>query len=69
MGGGFQVIVLFFIMCKRQKFTNYYETTNLEINQLLEAKTKLQSNFKWKLSKDHCYISVEKAHFESNYDE
>ena len=56
-------------MCKRQKFTNYYETTNLEINQLLEAKTKLQSNFKWKLSKDHCYISVEKAHFESNYDE
>ena len=71
IGGGLLITVLFNIMFTKQKFTNYNEDMAKEVNDYLEQKNNHDMrgiSVKWKLSKCQFYISVEKTHFDHEYD-
>lgn len=72
LGGGFiLLIVLFLVLANKQKFTNYNEDLRKEVKILLNTENIekfKQYNVKWNISEDLFWVSIERIHFDCEYD-
>lgn len=65
------LIVLFLVLANKQKFTNYNEDLRKEVKILLNTENIekfKQYNVKWNISEDLFWVSIERIHFDCEYD-